>query len=83
MSDFSSLTPQQWQALMQYAGKRLGADPQELVRTVREQGAEGVLSRLSPGDTTKIEAVLGDRDHLDQWLRSPQIQQVLRQLSGR
>jgi len=82
MSDNTQLTPQQLQALVQYASKRLGMTPQALAHTVQQAGAEGLTSQLSPTDAAKVQAVVGDKARMEQLLQSPQIQQLLRQLSG-
>ena len=82
MSDHPQLTPQQLQALLQYAGKRLGMTPEALARTVQQQGVGSVTSKLPLTDQAKLQAVVGDKARLEQLLQSPQLQQLLRQLSG-
>ena len=42
------LTPEQLNALVQFAAKRLGMSPQELAKTVQTQGLEGLAGHLSP-----------------------------------
>ena len=82
MSDNTQITPQQLQALMQYASKRLGTTPEALARTVQQGGVEGLASQLPASDMSKLQAVIGDKARMEQLLQSPQVQQILRQISG-
>ncbi len=81
MSD-NKLTPDQLQALLQYASKRLGTTPEELQKTVSTQGVQSMASRFSPADAAKIQALVGDKDKLEQTLNSPQVQQFLEKFLG-
>lgn len=71
------LTPEQLNALVQFAARRLGVTPQELAKTVQTQGLDGVAARLAPqgGGITDKKA------QAEQILQSPQAQALLKKLS--
>ena len=73
----SSLTPEKLRALLQLAGRRLGATPNELERVLKPGDAKPLASRLSPDMIQKVEALLGDREQAERLLRSPEIQSFL------
>lgn len=82
----SSLTPDQMQALLQYASKRLGTTPEKLAATMQTGGLAG-LSSLSPdlgtADTQKIQDVLQDKSKAEQILQSPEAQDLIRKILGK
>lgn len=73
----SSLTPEKLRALMQLAGQRLGATPQQLEEVLQTGNTQPLASRLSPDMMRKLNALLGDRDRIEQLLASPEIQSFL------
>lgn len=76
----NKLTPEQLQALLKYASKKLGTTPEQLAKTVQTGGSDSLASRLSPADAARFQAVVGDKAKLEQMLRSPQAQQLIDQL---
>ena len=78
----NAITPQQLEALIQYAAKRLNMSPQQLAGTVQTKGLEGLSAHLSPEDAAKLQGKQPDRAQAEQLLRSPQVQELLRQLTG-
>ena len=76
----NKLTPDQLQALLQYASKMLGTSPENLVNSVNKSGPDAITSKLSGADAAKFQAVLRDKDKLEQLMSSPQAQQLLSKL---
>ncbi len=74
------ITPDQLNALVQFAAKRLGMSPQELAKTVQTQGLDGLAGHLSPQDSAKMKGMADKRGQAEQILQSPQAQALLKQL---
>ena len=66
----SAPTPDQLQAILNAAAKRLGTTPDHLADT------------LDPATQKQVNAVLQDREKLNALLSSPQAQTLLKQLLG-
>lgn len=66
----SAPTPDQLQAILNAAAKRLGTTPDRLADT------------LDPATQKQVNAVLQDREKLNTLLHSPQAQALLKQLLG-
>ncbi len=83
MNNNNALSPEQMQALLRYAARRLGVSPEQLARTLQSDGLDGLKNALSPSDAAALEG-LGevDRARAGQLLRSPEAQQALRRLLG-
>lgn len=79
MSD-NKLTPEQLQALLQFASKKLGSSPDQLAKTVESGGVESLASRLAPADAAKFQALVRDKNKLEELLNSPQAQQLIQSL---
>ena len=69
-------TPAQLQALIQYASKRLGTTPDQLLKTVNDGGLDGLAKTLSPADAAKL---IKDKSQAEQLLNSPAARQILDQ----
>ncbi len=78
----NSITPEQLEALVQYAARRLHMSPQELSDTVRTQGLSGLSGKLTPQEAEKLPKSLPDKAEAEELLRSAQVQELLRRLSG-
>lgn len=77
----NKLTPEQLNALIQYASKKLGITPEQLSKTV--EGDIGQLaSKVSKEDAAKFQALVGDKDKLESMLKSPKAQQIIEKLLG-
>lgn len=76
----ANITPDQLQALLQYASKRLGTTPENLARTVQTGGLEGLSKNLSPGDSAKLNGLVGDKRQAQALLDSPEVQSFINQL---
>lgn len=72
-------TPDQLQALLQYAGKRLGMSPEQLITAVQNGGISSLEKNLSAADSKKLNTLIGDKQKADQFLQSPQVQQMIAQ----
>ena len=75
-----NLTPDQLQALLQYASKRLCTTPENLARTVQSGGLEGISKNLSPNESAKLNSLLGNREQAQELLNSPEVQSFLQQI---
>ncbi len=75
-----NLTPDQLQALLQYASKRLGTTPEQLAKTVQTGGVEGLQNRLSPEHLAKLQALMNDKEKTQQLINSPKMQQLIQQI---
>lgn len=86
MSDKPSVTPDQLEALLQYASKRLGTTPEKLAKTVQTGGLAG-LSKLSPDlpaeQAEKIDAVIQDKSKAEALLETPEAQRLIQQILGK
>lgn len=86
MSEKPNVTPDQLQALLQYASKRLGTTPEKLAQTVQSGGLAG-LSKLSPDlpaeEAEKIDAVVRDKSKAEALLETPEAQRLMQQILGK
>lgn len=74
----SSLTPEGLRNLLQLAGQRLGATPQQLEAILQTGDAAPLASKLPPEMVRKLNGWLGDRDQVQRLLDSPEVQSFLR-----
>lgn len=72
------ITPDQMQALLGYAAKRLGMTPTQLAQTVQSGG----LPTMSGENAQKIKELAGDPARLQQMLNTPEVQAFLAKLTG-
>ena len=72
-------TPAQLQALLQYASKRLGTTPDQLIKTVQSGGLDELARNLSPADAARLQNLTKDKDKAEQLLNSPAARQLLEQ----
>lgn len=77
----SQPTPAQMKALLQYASAKLGIPPEQLAATAASGGYEALTASLSDSSRRTLESLTGDPSQLQALLRSPQIRQLLEQLS--
>ena len=78
----SQITPEQLQALMNYASKRLGMTPEQLAKTVQSGGLSALSDRAGAQNTQKIAELAGDPKRLQQLLGSPEVQAFLSRFTG-
>lgn len=78
----SQITPDQLQALIAYASRRLGMTPEQLQRTVQEGGLSSLADKVGGDSASQIASLAGDRQKAEQLLNSPQAQAILKQLLG-
>ena len=76
----NKLTPEQLQALVQYASKRLGTTPEKLQRTVQQGGVADVAAGLPQEEAARLREVLSDKKKAEAMLNSPQAQKLMQQL---
>ena len=72
----NKLTPEQLQALVQYASKRLGTTPEKLQRTVQQGGVADVAAGLPKEEAARLQEVLSDKKKAE----APQAQKLMQQL---
>ncbi|MBQ3259260.1 MAG: hypothetical protein IJO75_03750 [Clostridia bacterium] len=78
----SQITPDQLQALLGYASKRLGMTPEQLARTVQNGGLSALSDRAGAQNAQKINELAGDPARLQQLINSPEVQAFLSKLTG-
>ena len=78
----SQITPDQLQALIAYASRRLGMTPEQLQRTVQEGGLSSLADKVGGDSASQSASLAGDRQKAEQLLNSPQAQAILKQLLG-
>lgn len=78
----SQITPDQLQALLGYASKRLGMTPEQLASTVQNGGLSALSNRAGAGNTQKFAELAGDPAKLQQLISSPEVQAFLSKLTG-
>lgn len=76
MSDIP-FTPQQLEQLLRYAGERLGTTPEQLKKTVEQQGLAGLTDKLPADSAAQAQALLGDKEKIGRLLQDPRVQQLL------
>jgi len=78
----SQITPDQLQALLGYASKRLGMTPEQLASTVQNGGLSALSDRAGAQNAQKITELAGDPARLQQLISSPEVQAFLSKLTG-
>ncbi|MBE6763131.1 MAG: hypothetical protein E7553_02080 [Ruminococcaceae bacterium] len=73
-------SPEQMQALLQYASQKLGMPPDQLAALVKNGGYEGLTSSLSDNSRRTLERLAGDPQKLQALLSSPQVRELLKRL---
>lgn len=80
------ITPDQMEALLKFASKKLGTTPEKLAATVQNGGMSGVSGlapELPPDQAAKIDAVLHDKAKAEALLQTPEAQKLMEQLLGK
>lgn len=72
----NTLTPQQMEALLAFAARKLGVSQEQLARTL-QNGRVGELG-LSEANEKRLSELLGNRQAVSDLLGSPQAQELLR-----
>ena len=78
----SQVTPDQLQALLAYASKRLGTTPEQLEKTVSEGNLSALTNHMNPENAAKLNAMVSDRSKAEQLLGSAAAQQAIARLLG-
>lgn len=78
----SQITPDQLQALLGYASKRLGMTPEQLAKTVQNGGLSALSNQAGVQNTKKFNELAGDPARLQQLIASPEVQAFLSKLTG-
>ncbi len=76
------ITPDQLQALIGFAAKRLGMTPQQLAGTVQSGGLNALSDRVGAENVRRINDMVGDRQKAERFLSSPEVQRMMEQLLG-
>lgn len=77
----SQPTPDQMNAILQYASAKLGIPPEQLASAVANGGYKGLASSLSDNSRRTLETLVSDPSQLEALLSSQQVQQLLRRFS--
>lgn len=78
----SQVTPQQLQALLQFAAKRLGTTPEQLAKTVQEGGLSAVSDKLGADNLKKVSDLAANPAQIEQFLQSAEVRAMLQKLGG-
>ncbi len=76
------ITPAQLQALLGYASRELGMSPEQLARTVQTGGVDAVTRSVNPDTARRVREIAGDPAQMQEFLKTPQVQQLLAKLLG-
>ena len=82
MSELSQITPDQLQALLNFASHRLGMTPEQLAKTVQQGGLSSIAGTMNADSTRRINELVGDPQKAEQFMNSPQVQELLARLLG-
>ena len=74
----NKLTPQQLQALLAFAAKKLGVSQEALARSIQSGNTDEL--GLSEENSRKLQGLIGNRQAAEEIVRSPQAQALLDQL---
>ncbi len=75
----SQITPDQLQAVLGYAAKRLGMTPAQLAATVQNGGVSSLMSGES---AQKLKQLTDDPQRLQQLVNTPEVQAFLKRITG-
>lgn len=78
----SQITPEQLQALLNYASRRLGTTPEQLAKTVQTGGLDSLSEDISPETARHIQELVGNPQQARQFLNRPEVQTLLEKLWG-
>ncbi len=78
----SQITPDQLQALLGYASKRLGMTPEQLAKTVQNGGLGALSDKAGAQNMQKFSELASDPARLQQLLASPEVRAFLSKLTG-
>ncbi len=78
----SQVTPQQLQALLNYASARLGMTPEQLARTVQQGGISALADKVGGEKAADMEKLAGNRQQVEQLMQSPAAQALIQKLLG-
>ena len=81
----NQLTPEQLEALLTYAGQRLGTTPEALKETMAREGLYGLSRKaadagLSPEAAAQAEAWIRDPEKAEALMNNPAVRRLLGQL---
>ncbi len=74
----SNITPDQMNALLHFASKKLGTTPQALAKTIQTGGADSLMNDRAGGDMARLQALIGDKQKAKALLESPEVQLFLK-----
>lgn len=76
------ITPDQLQALLNYASRRLGTTPEQLAHTVQHGGLEAMAGGIGPDTARRVQELVGDPQQAQQFLNRPEVRALLQKLGG-
>lgn len=74
----NKLSPQQLQALLAFASKKLGVSQEQLARSIQSGNTDGL--GLSEENSRRLQELIGNRQTAEELVRSPQAQALLDRL---
>lgn len=73
-------TNDQMQALLQYASKRLGVSPDQLLNAAQSGDVSKLGQSMSPADAQTLQSFMQNNKQAQQFLQSPAVQQYIANL---
>lgn len=83
MNNNFNLSPEQTDALLSMASKKMGIDPADLRRQMQSGDMSSVLSGLAPAQRDRIQSLMQNPAAIQQLVQNPKVQQLLRGLMGK
>ena len=77
-----NLSPEQTQQLLNIAGEKLGADPEQLRQQLESGKLDGLMGKLDQQKANELGRLLNDPEALRQTLSSPAVKAMLNALLG-
>lgn len=78
-----NISPNQMNALLQMAGKRMGADPEKLREQMQNGQTDAILGALPKDKQSQIASLMQNPQAIEQLMQDPKVQQLLKGLMGK
>ena len=65
------------------AGKKMGADPEDIKKATKSGDMDGLLKKMKPKDIAKLEKLLSDKTAAEKLLSSPEAQALMKRFGNK
>lgn len=83
MENNFNFSQKQMDLLLQMAGQKIGASPDKLREQMQSGQVDSLISALPPDKQAQINSVMQNPGAIEQLMKNPQVQQLLKNLMGR